>query len=238
MNRIALMILKNILAFPGAYLKLRRYAKHTDQYPETEKYNHIQYMLRRAIKAGNVNLQVHGQEFIPQENGFLMYSNHQGLFDVVAIVAACDMPLAAVFKKELSDIPLVKEIIACTGSLAMDREDVRQSMGVIQEVTKQVMNGRNFLIFPEGTRSKLGNQLLEFHGGSFRCAVKAKRPVVPIAVIDSYKAFDQKGSKPVTVQIHYLEPIPYEEYKDLKSTELAALVKGRIEETIGKYAEK
>ena len=71
-----------------------------------------------------------------------------------------------------------------------------------------------------------------FHGGSFRCALKAKCPIVPIAFVDCFKVLDQKGSKPVTVQIHYLPVIPYEEYKDLKTTELAELVQQRIQQAI------
>ena len=63
-------------------------------------------------------------------------------------------------------------------------------------------------------------------------AVKAQSPIVPIAFIDSYRVLDQKGSKPVSMQIHYLKPISYEDYKDLKTVELAALVKGRIQQVI------
>ena len=72
----------------------------------------------------------------------------------------------------------------------------------------------------------------EFHGGSFRCALKAKCPILPIAFVDSFKVLDQKGSKPLAMQIHYLPPISYEEYKDLKTIELAELVKSRIREVI------
>ena len=92
------------------------------------------------------------------------------------------------------------------------------------------------VIFPEGTRSKNGNQMGEFHGGSFRCAVKAKCPILPIVFIDSYKVLDQKGSKPMAVQLHYLKPIPYEEYKDLKTVDIAAMVKDRIQAVIDEYA--
>lgn len=236
MNRIVLMVLRNLLAVPPAYAKLYRYAKHTDEYPEEEKYRHIQYILKRAVRTGNINLQITGQENIPAEGGFLMYGNHQGMFDVLAVVASCDTPLAAVFKKELSNIFFLKEVIACTKSFAMDRDDVRQSMEVIMNVTKEVQNGRHYLIFPEGTRSKKGNEMLEFHSGSFKCALKAKCPIIPIAIIDSYKVLDQKGCKPVTVQIHYLDPIPYEEYQGMKTMELSALVKGRIQEAIDKYS--
>ena len=50
----------------------------------------------------------------------------------------------------------------------IDREDVRQSLQVIVNVSNDVKNGRNFLIFPEGTRSRQGNQVQDFKGGSFK----------------------------------------------------------------------
>jgi 1-acyl-sn-glycerol-3-phosphate acyltransferase len=40
------------------------------------------------------------------------------------------------------------------------------------------------------------------------------------------------------MQLHYLKPIPYEEYKDLKPAELAALVKERIAEKIRESIEE
>jgi 1-acyl-sn-glycerol-3-phosphate acyltransferase len=154
------------------------------------------------------------------------------MFDVLAIAATCDPPLGTVLKKELKDVPFLKQIIACTKSFPMDREDVRQSLTVIQSVIKEINAGRNYLIFPEGTRSKSTNDLLEFHNGSFRCALKTKCTVVPVALVDCYKVLDQKGSKPVTVQIHYLEPIEFEEYGQMNTKELAALVRDRIEAKI------
>lgn len=234
MNRLALMVLRNWWRVPGAYGKLCHYARNADSYPEQEKWDHVQYILGLAASSGNIDLQVHGLEHIPApgSGGFLMYSNHQGLFDVVAIAATCNTPLGAVMKKELANVPLLKQIQSCTKSFSMDREDVRQSLEVIRAVTEEVKNGRNYLIFPEGTRSKNGNVMGEFHGGSFRCALKAKCPIIPVAFIDSFRVLDQKGSQPVTVQLHYLAPIPYDAYKDLKTVELAAMVKSRIQAVI------
>ena len=240
MNRIALMVLRNIHKVPAAYSKLCRYAKNPERYTEAEMYGHIQYILSEAIKGGNVSVEVHGKENIPAENGFLLVSNHQGMFDVLAIVANCDNPMGGVYKIELDNkgkgIPLIKEIIRCTKSFAMDRSDVRQSLTVIQNVTEELKKGRNYLIFPEGTRSKNGNVMGEFHGGSFRCAVKAKAPILPIAVIDCHRILDEKGSNPMSCQVHFLKPICYEEYKDLKTVELADLVKSRIQDIINTYA--
>ena len=238
MNRIARMVLMNIFRVPGLYGKLCRYAKHTDRYPEQEKWDHIHKTLTYAVEGGNIDLQVTGLEHIPETPGFLLYGNHQGLFDVLAIASSCTKPLAIVYKKELANVPFLKEILTCTNSFAMDRDDVRQSLTVIQNVTEEVKNGRNYIIFPEGTRSKNGNTMGEFHGGSFRCAIKAKCPIIPVVLIDSFKVFDQKGSAPLSVQLHYLKPIPYEEFAGLKATEVAAMVKMRIEETIRTHTAK
>ena len=232
MLRILLMVLRNFWRVPGAWVKLCRYAKDTERYPEQEKYDHIRYIMNLAVKSGNIDLTVTGQDKLPKENGFILYGNHQGMFDVVALVATFPRILGAVFKKELANIPFLKQVIACTKSFAMDREDVRQSLTVIQKVTEEVKQGRNYLIFPEGTRSKKGNVMGDFHGGSFRCAVKAKCPIVPVAFIDSFKVLDQKGCKKVGAQIHFLEPIPFEEYGHLKTVEVAQLVKDRIQQAI------
>lgn len=232
MNRIVTMVLKNLPIVPGAWQKLCRYAKHPEKYSEEEMYRHIQYILKRAVRGGNIDLQVSGTENIPKEGGFMLYANHQGMFDVLAVAATCDIPVGAVLKKELYDIPFLHQVAICTRSFPMDREDVRQSLTVIQSVIREVKAGRNYLIFPEGTRSRNGNQMGQFHSGSFRCATRSKCPIVPVALVDSFKVLDQKGSKPVTVQIHYLKPICWEEYGNLKTTELAALVKERIAQAI------
>lgn len=230
MNRLALIVMKNLLRVPGLYGKLCHYAKYTDRYPEQEKYDHIRGILSHVISSGNVDLQVGGVENIPDQGGLLLYGNHQGMFDAVALAHTCRRPLAAVLKKELANVPLLKQIIACTKSFPMDREDVRQSLTVIQNVTEEVKKGRAYVIFPEGTRSKTGNQMKEFHAGSFRAAIKSKVTVLPVAFIDCYKVLDQKGSKPITVQIHYLKPITADEYAGMKAADLADLVKNRIAE--------
>lgn len=229
------MVFRNFFYAVPAWFKLCHYAKHTDKYSEEEKYKFIRYIVERANKGGNVELVTIGKENLPKDNGFIMYPNHQGFYDVLALVGSCEKPLSVVFKKEIKDIPFIKQIAACIKGFALDREDIKQSMQVIINVTKEVKNGRNYVIFPEGTRSKNGNKLLEFKGGSFKAATKAKCPIVPVAVIDSYKAFDTNSIKPVTVKIIFLQPILYDVYKDMKTTEIAQEVRIRIEDAIKNY---
>lgn len=232
MNRLVLMVLRNFWRAPWAYLKLCHYAKHTNEYDEKVKYRHVQYIFDKMIAAGNVDFKVYGQENIPEKSGFMLYANHQGLFDIPAVVSTCDHPIGVVLKKELANVPFVKQIAAVSFSFPMDRDNIRQSMKVMNDVAEEVRKGRNYLIYPEGKRSRMGNQMLEFHSGSFKCALKTKCPVLPIALIDTYKILDEKGSKHTEAQIHYLPPVLYEEYQGLSSKELAELVHSRIENKI------
>ena len=235
MKRILLMVLRNIVFVPYWWIKLCWYAAHTDDYPEEKKYTFLRHVDEHAIEGGNIHIDVHGQENIPKENGFMFFPNHQGLFDVLAIIRACPVPFSVVAKKEVGEIPFLKQVFACMKAFIIDREDLKQSMQVIVNVIREVRAGRNYPIFAEGTRSKHGNHPQEFKGGSFKAAMKAKCPIVPVALIDTYKAFDTGSAEPLTVQVHFLKPMHYEEYKDMKSTEIAAEVRKRVEATIQEY---
>lgn len=232
MRRIIMMVIRNIFLVPFMWIRLNYYASHVDKYTDEEHYKLLKFIDRRANKCGNVHIDAHGVENIPKENGFMFFPNHQGLYDVLAIMEACPVPFSVVAKKEVADIPFLKQVFACLRAYMLDRDDVRQAMQVIIDVSNEVKNGRNYLIFPEGTRSKNGNQIGEFKGGSFKAATKAKCPIIPVAMIDSFKPFDTKSIRQVTVQVHFLEPLYYEEYKDMKTTEIASIVHDRIQKTI------
>ena len=67
--------------------------------------------------------------------------------------------------------------------------------------------------------------------------MKARCPIVPCALIDSFIPFDENSIRSVTVKIFYLKPMYYEEYKDMKTTQIAEEVRRRIDETIIGYTQ-
>ena len=209
MKRIILMVVNNLFFVIVCWPKLCRMAAHPERYTKEERWKHLQFWVERACKGGRIVLEAHGQEKLPEE------------------------PFN---KKEVRNLLLLKQVFQITGSLSIDREDIRQSLQVINQVAERVKGGDNFLIFAEGTRSRQGNQMLEMKGGSFKSAYKAKCPVVPTALINSFVPFDSHTIKPVTVKVIYLDPIPYEEYKGMKTLELAAEVKKRIENAIAEFS--
>lgn len=234
MKRIFLMITTNILHVPWWFYKIDKMGKNLQQYSEEERYRYLRRILRRVNRRGRVKVLTYGAENIPKTNGFILFPNHQGLFDMLAIIESCPKPLGVVIKKEASQWILVKQVIRLLEGIPMDRADIRSSMEIIKEMAAQVKRGRNFVIFPEGTRSRKGNEILAFKAGTFKSAVKAGCPIIPVALVNSFRPFDVSSVQKETVQVHFLKAIYPEQYMGLKTSEIADLVHDRIQEEINR----
>ncbi len=230
-NRIVYLVTRRFYRVPWLFYEINR-AGNSKKYTVNERYNIVRKVCKKVNIMGHVNIICRGTENLPKEDGFLLTPNHQGLFDVLLACDTCERPFSMVMRKDLEKVILLKQVMKAMDGKAIDRDDVRQGLKIINEMADEMKKGRNFLIFPEGTRSKKGNIPGEFKAGSFKSAVKAKAPIVPVALIDSFKPFDIKDTKTVEVQIHYLAPINYEEYKDMKTVDIAKIVKNRIEKKI------
>lgn len=232
MNRIAFMVMRHFFQVPVWLYKIDKMGKQKDKYSVEERYQYLRSMVQTLNKYDRVDVQGYGMEDLPKEDGFILFPNHQGLFDMLALIDTCPRPIGAVIKKEAANWILVKQVVRLLDGISMDRSDIRASMEVIKQMSDEVKNGRNFVIFPEGTRSRDGNNILDFKAGTFKSAVLGKCPIVPVALIDSYRPFDISSIKKETVQIHYMKPIYPEQYVGLKTKEIADLVHDRIQEKI------
>lgn len=231
MFRIIMLVVRGLFSIPGWYLEMKK-IEHDENVTREKRYALAQKIVHWIMKHGSIYPTITGTENLPKENGYLIAPNHQGLFDPVIICDSHPRYTTAVVKIELTKTFFVKDLIHLLKALPMDRQDLRQSMKVIREVTGLLHDGYNCIIFPEGTRSKNGNQMGEFKAGSFKGAYNAKAPIVPVALIDCFKVFDENGIGKAYPQCHYLEPIYYEEYQDMTTEEIASVVKNRIQAKI------
>ena len=148
--RIALMVIRLFLKAPY-YLFRIWYCGVSKKISYEESFQVIKKVTKKANHAGRVEIKVHGLENIPDQDGFIFFPNHQGMFDVLVFLDSCPRPFSFVAKKEASNIILLKQVIRALEAYPMDREDLKQSLKVINAVAEDVKNGKNFLIFPEGT---------------------------------------------------------------------------------------
>ena len=234
MKRIILVVLRCIFKLPyWWFYKLKQY-QNKEKYPTIDEgYQFIHNVADEIVKKARVDLECYGLENLPQENGYLITPNHQGLFDIVAVFKTHDKTAKFVLKKELASTILIKDVAKTLDYYALDRSNIRDGAKMVKNVSKEIEAGMNYVIYPEGTRSQQGNKIGEFKGGTFKIALKSHCPIVPVAMIDCYQVFDNNTIKPA--QIHYLKPIEYDEYKDLKTPEIAALVQSRIQACMDEY---
>ena len=232
MRRIAYMVLRNLFYMPVWFYRIWRMGRADDTHTDQERYDYLRKRTIKAVKDGNIIIQTTGAESLPSGEGFILFPNHQGLFDIVALIATCPYPIRAVAKKEVSDIIFVKQVMELLHCIPIDRSDIKSSLEIINTMAENVKKGKNYLIFAEGTRSRDGNNILPFKAGTFKSAMKARCPIVPVALIDSFKPFDVPSIKKETVQVHFLNPIPYEQYVGLKTKEIADMVHDQIQRKI------
>lgn len=237
MIKFLYVILVNLFRAPYMIPKMRYQANHPEKYSESKRYNLVRHAITLMKRSGWIHTRAYGEENLPKEGGYVMFPNHQGKYDALGIMFSHKEPCSFVMDKNKSHTILVSEIVDLVQGKRMDTHDVRQAMTVINEISHEVKEGRKYIVFPEGgygfhTKNSLG----EFKPGSFKCAVKAKAPIVPVALIDSYKVFNSFAIGKVTTQVHFLKPLYYEEYKELKTMDIANMVKKRIAEVIAQYS--
>lgn len=233
MFKLFYVIFMNFHRAPFIVPKMRYRADHPEKYSEEQRYELAKHCIFLMNRSGKIKTKAFGLENLPKDTGYMMYPNHQGKYDVLGIVYTHNSPCSFVMDKFKSHTMLVREFCDLVQAKRLEKNNPRQGITIINQVAKDVANGKKYILFPEGGyKFNNKNKVADFKAGSFKIALKSKAPIVPVALVDSYKVFNSFHLGPITTYVYYLEPIYYEDYKDLKSGEIAELVKSKIEDKI------
>lgn len=217
--------------------KMAKYAKHTEKYSEGDKYALAQNVMRRVQRAGRITTEYFGLENIPEDGGYIMYSNHQGKYDALGIMLEHKRPCSVLMDKKRSNMFIAKQFVDLLDGKRLDKSSVRQQISVLRELSDDVRErNKIYLIFPEGGyRRDQDNRMNPFKYGCFKCAYEAKCPILPVTLIDSYKPFGVSSLKKVTTKVVYMPPIPYEEYSKMTPKEFAPYLQGLIQAELDRH---
>ena len=120
----------------------------------------------------------------------MFVANHSSIFDLVYCLAVLPDVTAVVAKKELAKIPFLHYWMTQIHCIFLDRSNIESGVQMVKDAAELLKSGKNVLIFPEGTRTKTEGELLEFHGGSFKIAIRTNAPIVPISIIGTGDVFE------------------------------------------------
>lgn len=184
---------------------------------------------RYVVNSTGSNVKVYGEDNVLKDTPVVYICNHLSDFDIPLLMGYVDAPKGFIAKIEMLKVPVVRTWMTFIHCVFMDRSNLRKSAASIIEGVKIIKNGNSLVIFPEGTRSKDG-KMLEFKGGSFKLATKAKVPIIPITLVGSNNIFEanNKRIKSADVKIFIHPAIETKDLTKAEAEELPAKVKAII----------
>ncbi len=234
MYRFWWAILANLFRVPRIVSGLNRMAKHKDDYSEDEKFRAIENVINIIKRTLHIYTKVFGRENLPEEGGYIMYSNHQGKYDALGIFTAHGRMCSVVMDEAKSHALITSQVIDICDGKRMVLNDMRSGAKIIGEMGDEAAEGKRFMIFPEGGYNHNRNRVMDFKPGCFKASLKSKTPIVPVAIVDSYKAFEGIRFGRIDTEVHFLKPIAYDEYKDMKTVQISEMVRSRIVAAVNK----
>ncbi len=227
-NRLKYSIARHPIKLVTMSLKMNHYSK--DKYDIERSYQEVRTSIKTILEKGKVTVNAYGLENINNLDNYIMLANHQGKADTLAVINTHEKPCSVVIDKTVCTNPFLNSCLNCMHAKKLDKTNPRQGLMIFNQIKQEVIRDkRTFLIFPEGQHTGNMNNLQEFNTGCLGFIYDTMVPIVPICLYNTYQVYEVKDTKPVSCEIHYLKPIYFDEYKNLRKKELASLVKERIQ---------
>jgi len=166
-----------------------------------------------------VKVKVKGLEHINPRGNYIFISNHTSNLDIPILLATIPRTFYFIAKRELIRVPLFGQIMWLLGMIFIDRSNPRRSLRSMKLAAIKLKNGKNVLVFPEGTFDNDGH-FLPFKKGTFHIAVKAKMPLLPLAISgasDIWPGGKMLSMKPGEVTINFGPAFEQEDSNDLNA---------------------
>jgi 1-acyl-sn-glycerol-3-phosphate acyltransferase len=165
-------------------------------------------VIRMLYLICGITHKVEGRENIPEKGGVIA-SKHQSAWDTMIFFAEMRHPVF-VMKKELLKIPVFGHFLSQMGMIPVDRKGGSAALKfMLREVKKRLENGMSLVVFPEGTRTDVG-EITKYHSGiaSIYQDAKDKDLFIPVA-LDSGKCWGRNSfiKNPGVITIKFLKPI-------------------------------
>ncbi|MCX6345117.1 MAG: lysophospholipid acyltransferase family protein [Armatimonadetes bacterium] len=181
--------------------------------------------------------QVIGKENIPKTGGALLCGNHVSYMDPPALGARVGRRVHFMAKIELFQIPVFGFIIRKVGAFPVKRGTADR--GALKQAIEYLQNGEVVAMFPEGQRS-LGRGLQPAEAGVGMIVLRAKAPVIPVALINSDKLFPPHSAflHFTKLKVVYGKPVKLDDLYAQGGREAIEEVGKRIMAAIGELMEK
>lgn len=171
------------------------------------------------------SLKIEHKERFNDRVAHIMVCNHQSLVDIVVIYSLFKH-FKWTSKVENFKLPFVGWVLSFNKSIPVYRGAHDAYLKFASRALKELNSGNSIILFPEGTRSG-SHKMGRFKDGAFLLAHEAKVPILPMVIYGTSAAIPKKGwmiRKKQKLILRVLEPVPYDNYKDLTVKETSSMI--------------
>ena len=173
----------------------------------------------------NIKVEYRGTEKIPK-GPLIVAAKHQSMWETISLLHFFEAPFF-VLKRELLRIPLFGQYLMKANMVPIDRSSGRRALTtIVKRASEEVRNGRQFVIFPEGTRRPPGAPP-DYKAGVGLIYADCGVPCLPVA-LNSGLFWPRRTFMryPGTLVVEFLDPLP----PGLPRGEFLARLESMIEE--------
>lgn len=166
------------------------------------------------------------------EGPVVFVSNHVSSLDIPILFEALPRSFRIVYKSSLLYVPLMGQCLAATRHIAIDRSRAFSARRSLAAAARRIRNGVSVALFPEGTRSG-GEPMGAFKRGSFKLAVEAGVPVVPVSLIGLRVVTGKARITPGEIRVRIHTALPVEEGPDaveVLAARAEGIIRGEVEQ--------
>jgi 1-acyl-sn-glycerol-3-phosphate acyltransferase len=175
-------------------------------------------------------LQASGTENIPSEGAVLLVANHQSHLDPPLIGCCSPRRMNYMARASLFTFAPFGWFIGSVDAFPIDLQ--RSRLSGVRETLKRLKRGEMVLVFPEGSRTFDG-QMQPFKPGFVTLAMRSRATILPVAIEGAFGAWPRRNRFPGlgTIHVHFGDPIPPENARDLGENQLQELVEEKVRES-------
>jgi 1-acyl-sn-glycerol-3-phosphate acyltransferase len=188
----------------------------------------------------NVKVEYRGVDKIPK-GPLIVASKHQSMWETFALLQLFDMPLY-ILKRELTRIPFFGWYLIKAGMISVNRRaGGRALLKMVRQASEEVRNGRQLIIFPEGTRRPVGAPP-DYKPGVAQLYASSRVSCLPVA-LNSGLFWPRRTFMryPGTLVVEFLDLLPPGLPRDEFLTRISSMIEdatGRLVETTRREQEQ
>jgi len=183
-------------------------------------YGCVSYLLVFPIFRFLFRGQTVGISNVPKTGGVVVVSNHGSHLDPPILGHALGRPVAFMAKTELFRVPILSYIISACGAYPVKRGAGDRE--ALKTASNRLIEGFATGVFLDGSRQENG-RVNDPKAGAALLAARTGCPILPVAIVNSHRAFPKGSCLPRFVSIHLkvgelIQPPSTRKKEDLVST--------------------